>query len=388
VSAARAGRREGSAPTIVEGLYSFQIGGSEKLGALLARKFVERGYRVLGLSFFDVDGPIRAELEAAGVECHGLDVLQRSRWRRATLPYEVRHWLAAQNADVVHLHHGVTAIRAVVPAREAGVRRIVVTEHADLQLRTEPRYRWNVRRTLRHADVVTVINRELVEYCGRELRVPPARLRLVPNAVDDCYASLTRNDRVRTELGLQGSFVYAFVGRLVGAKDLPTLLRAFSIARRRTATDLRLVIAGDGAERESLHELARGLGIDNAVVWLGAQADAGRALELADAFAMSSISEGVPMAMLEAMQAGLPCVATSVGGIAAVLADGHGEVVPPSNPDALAAALLRLAGDPQAARRIGELGRRRVEESYSLRSVVDRYLDAFGLPPRWDSRAA
>jgi glycosyltransferase involved in cell wall biosynthesis len=376
------------APTIVEGLYSFQIGGSEKLGALLARQFAKRGYRVLGLSFFDVDGPIRAELESAGIECHGLDVLRRSRWRRATLPSEVRRWCTDRRVDVAHLHHGVTAIRAVRPARDAGVRRIVVTEHADLQLRTEPRYRWNVRRVLPHADVVTVINDELVEYFGRELAVPASHLRLVPNAVDDRYARLRRDEAARAQFGLSNAYVHAFVGRLVGAKDLPTLLRAFALARRQCARDLRLVIGGDGEERAMLHELARTLGIADAVVWLGAQPDAARALSLADAFAMSSVSEGVPMAMLEAMQAGLPCVATDVGGIAAVLADGCGRVVPPSNPGALAAAMLEHAANPEAARTIGARGRRRVEERYSLQSVVDRYLETFGLPARWDSRAA
>jgi glycosyltransferase involved in cell wall biosynthesis len=386
VSAATSART--GAPTIVEGLYSFQIGGSEKLGALLARQFAKRGYRVLGLSFFDTDGPIRTELEHAGVECHGLDVLRRSRWRRATLPFEVRRWLAAQHADVVHLHHGVTAIRAVVPARDAGVRRIVVTEHADLQLRTEPRYRWNVRRVLPRADVVTVINGELVEYFGRELAVPPARLRLVPNAVDDRYATLTRDDRARAELGLAEAYVYAFVGRLVGAKDLPTLLRAFASARARTSRDLRLVIAGEGEERAALQSLARELALESSLVWLGAQTDASRALSVADAFAMSSISEGVPMAMLEAMQAGLPCVATDVGGIAAVLADGCGTVVPPTDPEALARALVAHAERPEDAKAIGQRGRRRVEERYSLASVVDRYLDTFGLPPHWDCRAA
>lgn len=375
-------------PTIVEGLYSFQIGGSEKLGALLARSLAARGYRVLALSFFDTDGPIRAELERAGIRCDGLDVENRSPWRRATLPFEVRRWFAAERVDVAHLHHGVTAIRAVDPAREAGVRRIVVTEHADLQLRTEARYRDRVRRVLPRTDAVTVINAELVEYFARELAVPRSRLHLVPNAVDDAYATLRRDAAARRAHGLEHAFVFAFVGRLVGAKDLGTLLSALAIARGATSQDLRLVVAGDGVEGERLRALARELQIDGAVTWLGAQPDGRAALALADAFAMSSVSEGVPMAMLEAMRAGLPCLATDVGGIAAVLADGCGQVVPPSDPPALAAGLLRYATDPAYAAAVGAAGAARVAERYSLASVVDRYLATFGLPPHWDSRAA
>jgi glycosyltransferase involved in cell wall biosynthesis len=376
------------APTIVEGLYSFQIGGSEKLGALLARALAERGYRVLALSFFDVDGPIRAELEAAGIGCHGLGVEHRTRWQRLTLARDVRRWLAAQQVDVLHLHHGVTAIRGVDPARAAGVRRIVVTEHADLQLRSEPRYRARLRRTLPQADLVTGIDASLVDYFGAELGVPDARLALVPNAVDEVYGALRRDDAGRAALGLEQAFVFAFVGRLVGAKDLGTLLEALGRARAASGRDLRLVVAGDGPERDRLRAQAARLGVSGSVTWLGAQPDGRAALALADAFAMSSVSEGVPMALLEAMRAGLPCVATTVGGIEGVLRDGCGWSVPPADPEALARALVTVATDRDAAGAAGRRARARVLERYSLGSVVDRYLAAFELPPRWDGRVA
>jgi glycosyltransferase involved in cell wall biosynthesis len=377
-----------AAPIIVECLYSFRIGGSEKLGALLARSLSKRGYRVLALSFFNSTGPIRTELEEAGIECFGLDVDYRSPLRRATLPFELRRWFSEKRPDVVHLHHGVTAIRGVEPARSAGVRRIVVTEHADLQLRTEASYRGKVRRILPRSDAITVVNDELVDYFKRELAVPAARVRMVPNAVDDEYGTLRRDHGERQRLGLTDAFVFAFVGRLVREKDLGTLLEALSIARLNSSRDLRLIIVGDGVEGPTLKEKASNLSVEESVLWLGAQKSARRALALADAFAMSSVSEGVPMAMLEAMRAGLPCIATDVGGIAAVLADGCGAVVPPSDPQALAAALRSYAECPDHAARIGAAGAARVAERYSLGSVVDRYLETFGLPLHWDSRAA
>lgn len=388
MSGARTRRPPGRPPTIVEGLYSFQIGGSEKLGALLARELAARGYRVLGLSFFDTAGPIRAELEAAGIECHGLGVERRSRLRRATLPFELRRWLAARRVDVLHCHHGVTFVRGVRAALDAGVGRVVMTEHADLQLRSEPRYRWRVRRALPLADAVTVIDETLVRYFERALKVPAARLALVPNAVDDAYATLARDPAARRARGLERAFVYAFVGRLVGAKDLGTLLDALARARARGGRDLRLVAAGDGPERPSLEARAQALGLGDAVTWLGVQPDGRAALALADAFAMSSITEGVPMAMLEAMRAGLPCVATDVGGIAGVLADGCGQVVRPRDPDALAGALLRYVEEPAFAAAAAAAGRARVAERYSLARVVDGYLATFGLPLRWESAAA
>lgn len=381
-----------NAPTIVEGLYSFQLGGSEKLGALLARQLAARGYRTLVLSFFDTDGPIRAELEGAGIACAGLDVARRSRWQRITLARELQDWLESHRPDVLHLHHGVTAIRGVLPARRAGVRRIVMTEHADLQLRTERRYRAALARALPEVDVTTVVNDELVayfeetfEYCGRDTVAPLRRIR---NAVDPAYTTLVRDDAARRDLGIADEFVFVYVGRLVGEKSLDTMLEAFRRVVVESPTAVRLVLAGDGPERASLEAQAERLGIEGRLLWLGAQVDARLALSLADAFVMSSRSEGLPMALLEAMSATLPCVATDVGGIAALLGVDRGWVVPSLQPAALANAMGHVLRDPVARVARALAGRDAVLRDHSIDAVVDAYLDAFALPRRWIDRAA
>jgi glycosyltransferase involved in cell wall biosynthesis len=379
------GASDGPPPTIVQGLYSYQIGGSEKLAALLARQLVDRGYRVHALSFFDYDGPIRTQLEAAGVPCAGLGLLERGLVGKLMLRDDARAFYERVRADVVHLHHANVAMKGARAAKRAGVPRVIMTEHSDQQLRNGVRYRRMTRDSLPFVDGVTVINDELFEYFRDDLHVDAATMRVIPNAVDPAFGRLRRDDAARARHGLADAFVFSFVGRLVPEKDLGVLFEALAIVRRQVARDVRVVVAGDGAERDALRAKARELGVDRWITWLGTQPDAVGALSLADAFAMSSESEGVPMALLEAMAAGLPCVATDVGGIGRVLADGCGLLCPRKDPPALAAAMLAVVQDPALARRLGTAAAGVIASRYSVDSVVDRYLDAFGLPAQWQA---
>lgn len=368
-----------SPPLIVEGLYSFQIGGSERLGALLCRQFVARGYRAAALSVFDVSGPIREDLESSGIPCWGLGAERRSRFGKLRLRWDIERLLRHVHPDVLHLHHGVTMIRAARGARRAGVRHVCMTEHSDLQLRTEDRYRGWTLDALQYLDTVTVINEPLMRYFRDELGYPTSRLALVPNAVDPRFGS---NGEAFLRNRKDDEFRLAFVGRLVPEKDVGTLLRA--VARLVSeGCPVQIQIAGDGQERPALESLAHSLGLHERVHFLGAVRDARRVLDEADAFVMSSVSEGTPLALMEAMASGLPCVATRIGGIPDLL-DGAGVLVAAGDAEALARALGGLRQDPQGARRLGARGRARIAERFSVDAVVDAYLHVFGLPPRWD----
>jgi glycosyltransferase involved in cell wall biosynthesis len=169
----------------------------------------------------------------------------------------------------------------------------------------------------------------------------------------------------------------------VPEKDVVTLLEA--VARlQRGGTPVQLTIAGDGQERAPLEGKAAELGVSRRVHVLGALRDTRGVLAEADAFVMSSVSEGTPLALMEAMSAGLPCVATRVGGIPELL-DGVGLIVEARDPQALAVALDGLRRDPHAAALLGERARQRIEQRFSVDAVVDAYLGVFGLPSRWSS---
>jgi glycosyltransferase involved in cell wall biosynthesis len=163
------------------------------------------------------------------------------------------------------------------------------------------------------------------------------------------------------------------VGRLRAPKDFTTLVRAVA-----ALPDVRLRIAGDGPDRAALEaEIAR-LGLWGAIELLGERSDVADLLAGADVFVLSSDSEGLPMSVLEAMAAGLPVVATAVGGLSELVRDGEtGRLVPPRRPDALADALGPLVADAALRERLGAAGRRHAEAAFSLTACRAAHLDVY-----------
>lgn len=164
------------------------------------------------------------------------------------------------------------------------------------------------------------------------------------------------------------------VGRLRAPKDFLTLVRA---AAKLEPGSFRLRIAGDGPDRERLVAEIDRLGLAAAVDLLGTQPDVGSLLDAADVFVLSSTSEGLPMSVLEAMAAGLPVVASAVGGVPELVDGETGALVPPADPGALAAALARLAAEPQLRERLGAAGRRRAEAEFGLAEFHRGHLDVY-----------
>lgn len=169
------------------------------------------------------------------------------------------------------------------------------------------------------------------------------------------------------------------VGRLTAIKGYAVLLQALKLLATRGAP-WHLRIAGDGPDRESLEGLAQQLGIADAVHFLGPLAPAGVADELgkADLLVVSSFMEGIPVVLMEAMAAGVPVVATRVGGVPELIRDGvNGLLVDPGSPEALADALEHVARDRVGAAQRAEVARRTVETSFDLRATTAELLDLF-----------
>lgn len=371
-------------PAVAQGLFSYQIGGSERVGADVARTVAQRGYRSLCFAFYDSAGPIRDELEAAGVECFDLNFERGRRLtRRLTYQLSMYRWLRDHQVCALHVHHATALILAGLPAKAAGVKRIVMTEHALHQLRDKPWYRRESRLYCRLADAITVVHPALSDYFLETMWTPPERLHYVPNGVRITGRDATVRERLRAKLGVKSDqMAFLFAGRLHETKDLPTLLRAYEVFHSRAPGPSVLWLAGDGAERSELEGLAASLGLGTHVNFLGARSDIRDLMSAADTFVMSSATEGLPMVLLEAMATGLPCIATAVGGIPQLL-DTCGRVVEPHQPDALAAAMIDLATDPALRAALAAAAFERALRDNDLENVVDAYLGLLGLPLRW-----
>ena len=374
-----------SPPLIAEGLFSYRIGGSERVGVDLAIEFKRRGYRVACFAFYGSQGPFKAELQRNGIECPDLDYTTRLRfWRRLSYQYEFYRFLKSRNVAALHVHHATALLLCAIPARLAGVKNLVMTEHALFQLQEGLRYRASSAWYCRFAAAITGVHQGIVDYFHDAMHIPRDRLHVVSNGVRPRTADPATRQAMRLQLGIPADdFVFLYEGRLEDVKDLGTLLGAYAALPEAVKQKARLVLAGDGACRSALQATQHALGLGERVTFLGARTDIPDLHCMADAFVMTSRTEGLPMALIEAMGTGLPCVSTAVGGIPQLLADGAGLLAPPKDVGAIAAALARLVAEPELRGEIARRGKAKVASLYGMESIVTQYLALMGLPAYW-----
>jgi glycosyltransferase involved in cell wall biosynthesis len=279
----------------------------------------------------------------------------RSLWRQRpdlllTYNWGAIEWAMANRlvTRFVHIHH------------EAGFG----TEEADRQLPRRVRFR---RAALRRARAIIVPSRLLERIAVGEWCLPSAKVLYVPNGID-VGRFATRPVRGIAE----GPIVIGTLAPLRPEKNVGRLIRAFAAARARA--DLRLVIAGDGAERRGLEELARGLGVAADVEFLGQVDHPAEVLARIDIFSLSSDTEQMPNALLEAMAASLPAAAVDVGDIAEMVSEENRRyIVKRDDLHRFADALVELSGHRGLRCEIGAANARRVRDSYSHETMVARW---------------
>jgi glycosyltransferase involved in cell wall biosynthesis len=371
-------------PTIAEGLFSYQIGGSERVGVDLALEFQRRGYRVVCFAFQDSDGPMRAELERAGIRCVDMNygkctgVLRRLRYY-----LRFARMLRTERVRALHVHHHGALILCGIPARIAGVSRVVMTEHGLQALRERAQARKLTMRYARYASDITVVEPAQADYFHAALGVPTAKLHCVQNGIRLPLRTAASVAKMRLALAIAPDvFAFFYVGRLNPVKDLGTLLEGFARLPDDVRNRSRLYLVGEGSERAMLESRRAALGLTDRVVFLGARYDVSELLMAADAFVMSSKSEGLPMVLLEAMAARVPCVATAVGGIPNLFGSDRGVAVPPQDPAALADAMASVARSAELRARLVANALENLRRNHQFDAIVDRYLQLLGLPER------
>jgi glycosyltransferase involved in cell wall biosynthesis len=280
-------------------------------------------------------------------------------------------FLTAFPADVFHCHVGIGSENwdGVRLARAAGCPATVQTQHQPYLL-SSPRKRAGWLRTVEDVDRVIAVS-DGVRRSYERIGAPPDRLSTVPNGVAARTCLLGRV-AARGRLGLrEDQPVVLTTGRLAPMKGhqyligaVPQLVGHFP--------DLAVVLLGEGALRTALTRQAAGLGVADRVCLPGHLPDARALLDAADVFVLPSRHEGMPLAALEAMEAGLPVVGTRVIGTEEVVVDGGtGALVPPGDPAALGAALTALLADPDLRRAQGEAGRRRYLARFTRRRMAE-----------------
>jgi glycosyltransferase involved in cell wall biosynthesis len=335
------------------------FGGAESVVRMLADGLARRGHGVHVALTLDegLEHPLENELRGSPLELTAWRLPARAYRREAEL---VTRLCERLTPDVVHTHgyrSDVIVSRALSP-RSCG---LVSTAHGFTLGGAKNRFFERLqRRAYRRFDAVVAVSRS-VEQRLAEAGVEEARLHLVPNA---WVPTPTALDRVsaRQELGLpQESVLAGWVGRLSPEKGADVLIDAIA---RLEDVPVDFVIVGDGPERSSLAAQARALGVSDRLHWPGAVARAGRLFRAFDLFVLSSRTEGTPIVLFEAMEAGVPIVATRVGGVPDVLSPREAILVPPSDPAALADAISGAVRDPRTTESLVRLARSRLGEAH------------------------
>jgi glycosyltransferase involved in cell wall biosynthesis len=282
--------------------------------------------------------------------------------------------------DVVHSHTGVW-FKAARAARAASVGAVVHTEHG----RPDPvplADRLIDNAASRWTDRVIAVSAPLAEVLRTQVVHDPSVVQIITNGVDvERFRPVEDQDAARRSLNLPSdAAVIGSVGRLEPIKNYQLALRALSRLGEITGGAQRpvLVLAGDGSERARLDALARELGVDDRLKFLGWRNDADHLYRCFDVFTLPSLSEGTSISLLESISSGVCPAVTDVGGNRAVLGPDLSSLLVPSNDvEGLAKLWQRLLSDPTARTQMGRLARKRVVEQFSAHLMVERHVTLY-----------
>lgn len=333
-------------------------GGAENHLVELVRHQRASGMDV-SVAYLRGSGYWKARLEEFGAEVHPLGL----RFYGDLRPLgKLRRLLRRSHFHVVHAHLPPAELysRVALLGLDRTTLPLLITKHNEEPFCNAPGHRALGRWVARRADRVIAISDAVKRYmAGSGLGIPVEKIETIYYGIDAGQYAARSGGPPPAELTI------GFVGRLVPQKDIATLLRGFALFAAESV-NARLLIVGEGPLRRDLEQLADELGISARVNWAGFREDIAAVMGSFDIFALTSRYEGLGLVLLEAMAAGVAVTATRVGAIPEVVVDGEtGVLIGAGKPHELAAAFRKLS-DRSLRSRMGEAGRRRVVEQFTL----------------------
>jgi glycosyltransferase involved in cell wall biosynthesis len=352
---------------IVQLVEDLELGGLERLAVDLALAQKQAGHEVLVYCLFHA-GPLAAGLEAAGIP---VAPFHKAPGFSLSTVLAIAKRLRADHVDAIHGHNPGVHHFAALAARLGGVPVCISTRHSvstSKGLPYQERYfRWVKPLTSHVVFVCDFVRRGLENKLG----YPPEKCSVILNGIPlteflaHPASPGSRRPRIR----------FGAIGRLVPAKGHAVLIDAFTRVCR-AAPEAELSIYGYGALRDELSAQIASLGLAGKVRLEGRTENSAATLQHLDVFVLSSVNEGLPLVILEAMAAGLPIVSTGVGGIPEVLPKESAWLCPPADAGALADAMLQAVACKDLRER-GEAARRLAAASYGLEHMAARYEDLY-----------
>lgn len=357
---------------IVHVVQSLGLGGQERLVLHLSRELRRRGHEVSVISLTP-GGALKRDFETPGPISVRAIELERRDGFDPLLPARLFAELVYLRPEVVHTHNPSPMLYAVPLARALGVHAIVHTKHgANIY---GPRSLAAARVVARMTTAFVACSDGTAVTARAKEHVPPRLLRVVPNGIPLGDFDPERKDRarVRRELGIpEDAFVIGTVGRLAPEKEQALMIAA---AAPLLGEKVHLVIVGDGPERAALERLS-----DEHAPYIhltGVRSDVGAVLSTFDIFTLTSRTEGLPLVVPEAMAAGLPVVATAVGGVPDIVPPTVGVLAHAGDRAGLEAAYRRLWEDSGERAAMGKAAITHARDRFSVEAMTDRYLELY-----------
>jgi glycosyltransferase involved in cell wall biosynthesis len=351
---------------IIQVIPSFAFGGAEIMCENLIYALKKQGHEVSAISLFDSRTPIAERIEAAGISIRylgkkpGLDLSIKGKLKKI---------FKEERPDAVHVH--LNAIKYAAPAAKAArVGRCVYTVHNVADKDASGFSRKLNHYFFKHSMATPVALTSTVKESITDVYgICPCKISVVFNGID--LAKCIRKESYQ----LGESIEILHVGRFFAQKNHAGMLEAFKkIHDEIPKAHLRLI--GDGELRDATEQLARELGIEDAIIFEGKQANVYPYLHGADLFILPSLYEGMPITLIEAMGSALPIVATEVGGIPDMLSDGESALLCPCDPDAVADACIKLLRDDFLRERLGR-GALDAAQKFSAEEMAEKYVEVY-----------
>jgi glycosyltransferase involved in cell wall biosynthesis len=282
--------------------------------------------------------------------------------------------LRRENIDIIHTHNSEPFVDGTIAALFSKVKTIVHTEHGR-EFPDKWRYMFEERILSTLAYKVVGVSEDTSQNLIKYFKISPHKITTINNGIDLLkYKNTVNSLKKKTELSIENkSPIIGIAARLTAVKGISYLIKAMPTVIRHFP-DVTLVIAGEGLIKAQLIEEVHSLKLDHNVKFLGSRMDMPEILNLLDIFVLPSISEGLPMVLLEAMAAGCPIIASKVGGIPSVITHGeNGSLVRPRSVDSLAGEIITLLSNENLMEKYKKYGIKKVEKDYSAAGMTRMY---------------
>ena len=378
---------------------SFGIAGTERQVVTLALA-LEPSRFAIHFGCMNRWGQLLDKIEACGVPVLHYRVSTFRHPRVLVAQFRLARDIRRCGIQIVHTYGFYANVFAIPAAKLAGAR--VIASIRDMGVYLSPSQKLTQRLICRFADRVLVNASAIKDWLASD-GYDASRITVIPNGIDlDRFEHPARTGSLHNELGLPAEApLIGVVGRVARLKGIDDFLRAAAMIIRRFPASRFLIIGDSGTfisqggtiveddrYEEELERLAADLGLQDRVIFTGFRPDIERVLSGLTVSVQPSLSEGLSNTLLESMAAGVPVVATRVGGTAEVVQDGHnGLLVPAADPNSMANAICRLLDEPALASRLGQAARRHIIERYSMSRMVQSTSQIYETLLENDSRA-